>query len=187
MFSGVTSSARSPSQTKMMTRRAVDPASCCATPRPPRGPSTTNDKALKIKKYSYFHGCPRFSIMRECGWDEVFFMRSPSPSARCCLTLSRHPTPDIEQPLTMGNLIKPANGFPKQAKDFNLHVVETYNEVLELALHRHADTMNPFQELEHPTQGGSLGWLVDLVGERLVLTSQLLAQSALRHRIDQQR
>ena len=96
-------------------------------------------------------------------------------------------TADIEQPLTMGNLIKPANGFPKQAKDFNLHVVETYNEVLELALHRHADAMNPFQELEHPTQGGSLGWLVDLVGERLVLTSQLLAQSALRHRIDQQR
>src|SRR5712691_1186515 len=94
---------------------------------------------------------------------------------------------DIEQPLTVGNLIKPANGFPKQAKDFNLHVVETYNEVLELALHRHADAMNPFQELEHPTQGGSLGWLVDLVGERLVLTSQLLAQSALRHRIDQQR
>ena len=96
-------------------------------------------------------------------------------------------TTDIEQPLTGGNLIKPANCFPKQAKDFNLHVVETYNEILELTLYGHADTMNPFQELEHPTQGGPLGWLVDLVGERLVLTRQLLAQSALRHRIDQQR
>src|SRR5712691_2799637 len=111
----------------------------------------------------------------------------PISTTRNQLFPKTSPCTDIEQPLTMGNLIKPANGFPKQAKDFNLHVVETYNEVLELALHRHADTMNPFQELEHPTQGGSLGWLVDLVGERLVLTSQLLAQSALRHRIDQQR
>ena len=84
-------------------------------------------------------------------------------------------------------MIKPANCFPTQAKDFNLHVVETYNEVLELAWHRHADAVNPFQELEHPTQGGPLGWVVDLVGERLVLTRQLLAPSALRHRIDQQR
>src|SRR6516164_3705316 len=71
--------------------------------------------------------------------------------------------PDIEQPLTRRNLIKPTNCFPKQAKDFNLHVVKTFNEVVDLALHRHADAVNPFQELEHPTQGWPLGWLVDLV------------------------
>src|SRR6516162_7818755 len=70
---------------------------------------------------------------------------------------------DIEQPLTRRNLIKPTNCFPKQAKDFNLHVVKTFNEVVDLALHRHADAVNPFQELEHPTQGWPLGWLVDLV------------------------
>src|SRR6266446_3847854 len=70
---------------------------------------------------------------------------------------------DIEQPLTRRNLIKPTNCFPKQAKDFNLHVVKTFNEVVDLALHRHADAVNPFQELEHPTQGWPLGWLIDLV------------------------
>src|SRR6516165_4584093 len=84
------------------------------------------------------------------------------------LTLSEEKTKvthitDIEQPLTRRNLIKPTNCFPKQAKDFNLHVVKTFNEVVDLALHRHADAVNPFQELEHPTQGWPLGWLVDLV------------------------
>src|SRR5215831_12647246 len=98
-----------------------------------------------------------------------------------------NPISDIEQPLTRRNLIKPTNCFPKQAKDFNLHVVKTFNEVVDLALHRHADAVNPFQELEHPTQGWPLGWLVDLVGEHLLLTRQLLAQSALHHRIDEQR
>src|SRR5229473_2362263 len=47
MFSGVTSSVRSPSQTKMMTLRAADAASCCDAPRPPPSPSTKNDKVLK--------------------------------------------------------------------------------------------------------------------------------------------
>jgi hypothetical protein len=31
--------------------------------------------------------------------------------------------PDIEQPLTGRNLIKPTDLFPKQAKDFDLHLV----------------------------------------------------------------
>src|SRR5439155_291247 len=44
MFSGVTSSARSPSQTKMMTLRAGGPP-CCGAAGPPASPSTTNDKA----------------------------------------------------------------------------------------------------------------------------------------------
>src|SRR5438128_11809063 len=47
MFSGVTSSARSPSRTKMMIRRAVDPASCCGAARLLPDPNTKSDKALK--------------------------------------------------------------------------------------------------------------------------------------------
>src|SRR5260370_13629146 len=46
MFSGVTSSARSPSHPKMMTRRAGGPP-CCGAAGPPTSPSTTNDKAIK--------------------------------------------------------------------------------------------------------------------------------------------
>src|SRR5438552_3106425 len=46
MFSGVTSSARSPSHTKMMTLRAAGPPGCGAAGAP-ASPSTTNDKALE--------------------------------------------------------------------------------------------------------------------------------------------
>src|SRR5438309_1390585 len=46
MFSGVTSSARNPSQTKMMTLRAAGPP-CCGAAGPPASPSTTNDKAIR--------------------------------------------------------------------------------------------------------------------------------------------
>src|SRR2546421_6371056 len=46
MFSGVTSSARSPSHTKMMTLRAAGPPGCGAA-GPPPSPSTTHDKAIK--------------------------------------------------------------------------------------------------------------------------------------------
>ena len=52
---------------------------------------------------------------------------------------------DIEQPLTRGNLIKPADLFPKQAQDFDLHIVETFNQVVDLALNYHADAVNPFE------------------------------------------
>src|SRR5438128_6562252 len=86
-----------------------------------------------------------------------------SPGKRNTQKIERKHLTDIEQPLTRRNLIKPTNCFPKQAKDFNLHVVKTFNEVVDLALHRHADAVNPFQELEHPTQGWPLGWLIDLV------------------------
>ena len=59
--------------------------------------------------------------------------------------------PDIEQPLTGRNLIKPTDLFPKQAKDFDLHLVQPFNQVVNLALHGHADAMNPFKQLEDPT------------------------------------
>src|SRR5512132_2312751 len=66
MFSGVTSSARSPSQTKMMTLRAAAPPGCGAA-GPPPSPSTTHDKAIKkmnllifmVVLVSEFEGGPR--------------------------------------------------------------------------------------------------------------------------------
>lgn len=93
---------------------------------------------------------------------------------------------DIEQPLTGGNLIKSTDFFPKQAKDFDVYLVEAFNQVVDLTLYGHANAMNPFEQLEDPTQGRPLCRLVDLVWYRLVLTRSLLAQSTLRHGIDQQ-
>src|SRR5439155_17716822 len=66
MFSGVTSSARSPSHTKMMTLRAAGPPGCGAA-GPPPSPSTTHDKAIKkmnliifmVVLVSEFEGGPR--------------------------------------------------------------------------------------------------------------------------------
>src|SRR6266487_4870711 len=66
MFSGVTSSARSPSQTKMMTLRAAGPPGCGAA-GPPPSPGTTHDKAMKkmnllifmVVLVSEFEGGPR--------------------------------------------------------------------------------------------------------------------------------
>jgi hypothetical protein len=58
---------------------------------------------------------------------------------------------DIEQPLTRRNLINLAHFLSKQSKDFDLHLVETFNEVVNLILHEKTDPVNPFEELEHPT------------------------------------
>jgi hypothetical protein len=60
-------------------------------------------------------------------------------------------------------LIKLTDLFPKQAKDFQLHLIEPFDQVMDGALHGHADPMNPFEELEDPTQGGPLSRLVDLI------------------------
>jgi hypothetical protein len=93
---------------------------------------------------------------------------------------------DIEQPLTRRNLIKPTDLFPKQAKDFDLHLAEPFNQVVHMALHGYADAVNPFEQLENPTQGWPLRRLVELVRHGLGLVRQVLAQSALRHGLDQQ-
>jgi len=77
---------------------------------------------------------------------------------------------DIEQPLTRGNLINLAHCFPKQPKDFDLHLIETFNEVVNLILHDHADPVNPFKQLEDPTSGRPLSQLIDLIGKALMLT-----------------
>src|SRR5215467_14090903 len=100
-------------------------------------------------------------------------------------TVASSPYADIEQPLIRRKLIKPTDLCPKQAKNFHLYSSEAFDQVMDLALHGHAHAMNPFEELEHPTQGGPFCRLVNLVRQRLVLTRQVMAQSALRHRIDQ--
>ena len=62
------------------------------------------------------------------------------------------------------NLIQPTDIFPKQAKDFNWHLVEPFNEVMDFPLHGHANAMNSFEELEDPTLGWSRSQLIDLIG-----------------------
>jgi hypothetical protein len=48
-------------------------------------------------------------------------------------------------------VIKTANLFSKQAEDFDLHVVEAFDEIIDLTLYRHPHTMNTFQQSEHPS------------------------------------
>jgi hypothetical protein len=67
-----------------------------------------------------------------------------------------------------------------------LHLVEPFNQVMDLALYGHADAMNAFEQLEDPPQSRPLRRLVDWVRYRLVLQGSWLAPSALRHRIHQQ-
>src|SRR2546428_8930304 len=46
---------------------------------------------------------------------------------------------DIEQPLTQRNLVNLAHILPKQSKDVDLHLVETFNEVVHLTVYAHPD------------------------------------------------
>jgi hypothetical protein len=48
-------------------------------------------------------------------------------------------------------LIKTADLIAKQPQDFDLYVIETFNQIMNLTLYRHADTVNAFQQLEAPT------------------------------------
>ena len=68
-----------------------------------------------------------------------------------------------------------------------MHLVEPFNQVVDLAWHGHADAMNPLKPLEDPPPGRPRRRLVDLVRHRLPLARQLVAPAALRHGIDQQR
>ena len=38
----------------------------------------------------------------------------------------------------------------KQPEEFALHVMKAFNEIMHLPLHRHADTVDAFSELEDP-------------------------------------
>lgn len=84
------------------------------------------------------------------------------------------------------NMIKTANVFSKHAEDVALHVVEAFDEIVNLILYRHSHTVHACQPWENPSEGrGRWGW-VDVVRYRLVVACSWLAQSALRHRVDQQ-
>jgi hypothetical protein len=47
-------------------------------------------------------------------------------------------------------LIKTADLIAKQPEAFDLHLLETFNEIRHLTLHRHLDTVYAFEELEDP-------------------------------------
>jgi hypothetical protein len=48
-------------------------------------------------------------------------------------------------------LIKTTDWFAKLAEDFDLHVGEAFDEIMNLTVCGHPDTVNAFQQLEHPT------------------------------------
>ena len=87
--------------------------------------------------------------------------------------------------LARWELIQTTDACAKQAKHFDLQVVEAFNDVVNLTLYLHPDAVNPFEELEEPTQGRPLGRLVDLIGERFMVAGSLLTHPTLRHRIGQ--
>jgi hypothetical protein len=66
------------------------------------------------------------------------------------LNVKNRPLTDIEQPLTPRNLINLAHILPKQSQDVDLHLVETFNEVVHLTVYAHPDPMHPFEQLENP-------------------------------------
>ena len=70
------------------------------------------------------------------------------------------PLPDIEQPLTGRNLIKPTDLFPKQTQDFDLHLIQPFNQVVPLALDGHTDTMNPFEVSDHGVNSLKINGLI---------------------------
>ena len=72
----------------------------------------------------------------------------------------------------------------KQPEDFDLHIIEAFNAIMRLPLHRHADTVHAFQPLEDPTEGWRRWRLIDLVRHGLLVRDQLRSESALCHGVD---
>lgn len=79
-----------------------------------------------------------------------------------------------------------ADLFAKEVKDFDFYLIQTRYEVPDLTVDRHMDALDPVQHLKHPPQSRTARRLVDLIRDRFVLTGSCSAQTALRHRIDQQ-
>ena len=51
----------------------------------------------------------------------------------------------LEPPLlARGELIQTADAIAKQAKHFDLHLIKAFNHVVNLIVHPHPDTVNPF-------------------------------------------
>jgi hypothetical protein len=66
-------------------------------------------------------------------------------------------------------LIKTADLIAKHTEDFDLHVIEAFHEIMPLILHRHADSVNAFQQLEDPPSGWRWCGLIDWVRPGLMV------------------
>ncbi len=80
-----------------------------------------------------------------------------------------------------------ADPLPKEAKDFDLDLIQTCDQLLHLPSNLDSNTFDSFQHLQDPPQRWTVRGVGDLMRDGLVLPFQLLAQATLRHRIDQQR
>ena len=80
-----------------------------------------------------------------------------------------------------------ADLLAKEVKDFDFCLIQTRYQVPDLTVDRHTDALDPVQHLKHPPQSRTARRLVDLIRDRFVLTGSFSAQTALCHRIDQQR
>jgi hypothetical protein len=83
--------------------------------------------------------------------------------------------------LACRQLIDVADLLTKEPKDFDFHPIQTRYQVSDLTVNPQADTLNPFQHLKHPPQGRTIGRLVELIRDRLVVTGSLPAQTTLRY------
>lgn len=81
-----------------------------------------------------------------------------SCACRHCTLLARRPLIDV------------ADLLAKEPKDFDFHLTQTRYQVLDLTVNHQADALNPFSYLKHPPQGRTIGRLVELMRDRLVLT-----------------
>ena len=91
-----------------------------------------------------------------------------SCSCRNCTLLARRQVIDV------------ADLLAKEPKDFDFHLIQTRYQVSDLTVNHQADALNPCQHLQHPPQGRTIGRLVELMRDRLVLTGSLPAQATLR-------
>jgi hypothetical protein len=78
-------------------------------------------------------------------------------------------------------VIKIADSFAKQAKDFDPDVIEAFDEIVHVTLSRHTDAVDPCKQLKNPTPGRLPSRLVALVWYGLVVSGSLLAESPLGH------
>jgi hypothetical protein len=62
-------------------------------------------------------------------------------------------------------------------KYFDLHLVQVFGEVMDLALRGHADTVNPFEQLEAPPQVGPPRRLREVLRYRVTVLRSLGMQA----------
>jgi hypothetical protein len=74
-----------------------------------------------------------------------------------------------------------ADLFTKEPKDFAFHLMQTREQVSDLTINQQADALHPFPHLPHPPPGRTIGRLVTLRRDRLVLTCSLPAQTPWRY------